>query len=247
MLNFKGKTVLITGATGGIGKGICKLFQKQGAQLAIVGRDASKLEDFRKTELPDGDVKIYAVDLSDENNIAGLAAKVEEDCGKIDILINNAGITKDNLSLKISTESWHKVLDTNLTSSFLLSKAVLPIMLKRRYGRIINMTSIVGVIGNAGQSNYAASKAGLIGMSKSMALEVASRGITINCLAPGFIKTPMTDVLPDKAKEKLLDDIPMSKMGTPEDIANAAVFLASDEAGYITGQTIHVNGGMAMI
>lgn len=247
MLNFKGKTVLITGATGGIGKGICKLFQKQGAQLAIVGRDAAKLEDFRKTELPDGDVKIYAVDLSDENNIAGLAAKVEEDCGKIDILINNAGITKDNLSLKISTESWHKVLDTNLTSSFLLSKAVLPIMLKRRYGRIINMTSIVGVIGNAGQSNYAASKAGLIGMSKSMALEVASRGITINCLAPGFIKTPMTDVLPDKAKEKLLEDIPMSKMGTPEDIANAAVFLASDEAGYITGQTIHVNGGMAMI
>lgn len=247
MLNFNGKTVLITGATGGIGKGICKLFQKQGAQLAIVGRDAAKLEEFRKTELPAGDVKIYAVDLSDENNIAGLAAKVEEDCGKIDILINNAGITKDNLSLKISTESWHKVLDTNLTSSFLLSKAVLPIMLKRRYGRIINMTSIVGVIGNAGQSNYAASKAGLIGMSKSMALEVASRGITINCLAPGFIKTPMTDVLPDKAKERLLEDIPMSKMGTPEDIANAAVFLASDEAGYITGQTIHVNGGMAMI
>lgn len=247
MLNFTGKTVLITGATGGIGKGICKLFQKQGAQLAIVGRDAEKLDNFRKTELPDGDVKIYAVDLSDENNIAGLAAKVEEDCGKIDILINNAGITKDNLSLKISTESWHKVLDTNLTSSFLLSKAVLPIMLKRRYGRIINMTSIVGVIGNAGQSNYAASKAGLIGMSKSMALEVASRGITINCLAPGFIKTPMTDVLPDKAKEKLLENIPMSQMGTPEDVANAAVFLASDEAGYITGQTIHVNGGMAMI
>ena len=247
MLNFKGKTVLITGATGGIGKGICKLFQKQGAQLAIVGRDAAKLEEFRKAELPDGDVKTYAVDLSDENNIAGLAAKVEEDCGKIDVLINNAGITKDNLSLKISTESWHKVLDTNLTSSFLLSKAVLPIMLKRRYGRIINMTSIVGVIGNAGQSNYAASKAGLIGMSKSMALEVASRGITINCLAPGFIKTSMTDVLPDKAKEKLLEDIPMSKMGMPEDVANAVVFLASDEAGYITGQTIHVNGGMAMI
>lgn len=247
MLDFKGKTVLITGATGGIGRGICKLFQQQGAQLAIVGRDEAKLEDFRKSELPDGDVKIYAVDLSDENNIAELAAKVEADCGKIDVLINNAGITKDNLSLKISPEAWHKVLDTNLTSSFLLSKAVLPIMLKQRFGRIINMTSIVGVVGNAGQSNYAASKAGLIGMSKSMALEVASRGITINCLAPGFIKTPMTDVLPDKAKEKLLENIPMSKMGTPEDVAHAAVFLASDEAGYITGQTIHVNGGMAMI
>ena len=247
MLNFSGKTVLITGATGGIGRGICKLFQQQGAQLAIVGRDEAKLDAFRKRELPDGDVKIYAVDLSDENNIGELVAKVEADCGKIDVLINNAGITKDNLSLKISSESWHKVLDTNLTSSFLLSKAVLPGMLKHRFGRIINMTSIVGVIGNAGQTNYAASKAGMIGMSKSMALEVASRGITINCLAPGFIKTPMTDVLPDKAKEKLLENIPMAKMGNPEDVANAAVFLASDEAGYITGQTIHVNGGMAMI
>lgn len=247
MLNFEGKTVLITGATGGIGRSICKLFQKQGAQLAIVGRDINKLNDFKQKELPDGDVKVYAVDLSNENNIADLVEKVEADCGKIDVLINNAGITQDNLSLKISSEAWHKVLDTNLTSSFLLSKAVLPCMLKHRFGRIINMTSIVGVIGNAGQTNYAASKAGLIGMSKSMALEIASRGITVNCLAPGFIKTPMTDVLPEKAKEKLLDNIPMAKMGNPEDVANAAVFLASDEAGYITGQTIHVNGGMAMI
>lgn len=247
MLNFEGKTVLITGATGGIGRSICKLFQKQGAQLAIVGRDINKLNDFKQKELPDGDVKVYAVDLSNENNIADLVEKVEADCGKIDVLINNAGITQDNLSLKISSEAWHKVLDTNLTSSFLLSKAVLPCMLKHRFGRIINMTSIVGVIGNAGQTNYAASKAGLIGMSKSMALEIASRGITVNCLAPGFIKTPMTDVLPEKAKEKLLDNIPMAKMGDPEDVANAAVFLASDEAGYITGQTIHVNGGMAMI
>ncbi|MBE6453487.1 MAG: 3-oxoacyl-[acyl-carrier-protein] reductase [Alphaproteobacteria bacterium] len=247
MLNFEGKTVLITGATGGIGRSICKLFQKQGAQLAIVGRDINKLNDFKQKELPDGDVKVYAVDLSNENNIADLVEKVEADCGKIDVLINNAGITQDNLSLKISSEAWHKVLDTNLTSSFLLSKAVLPCMLKHRFGRIINMTSVVGVIGNAGQTNYAASKAGLIGMSKSMALEIASRGITVNCLAPGFIKTPMTDVLPEKAKEKLLDNIPMAKMGNPEDVANAAVFLASDEAGYITGQTIHVNGGMAMI
>lgn len=247
MLNFEGKTVLITGATGGIGRSICKLFQKQGAQLAIVGRDINKLNDFKQKELPDGDVKVYAVDLSNENNIADLIEKVEADCGKIDVLVNNAGITQDNLSLKISSEAWHKVLDTNLTSSFLLSKAVLPCMLKHRFGRIINMTSVVGVIGNAGQTNYAASKAGLIGMSKSMALEIASRGITVNCLAPGFIKTPMTDVLPEKAKEKLLDNIPMAKMGNPEDVANAAVFLASDEAGYITGQTIHVNGGMAMI
>jgi len=247
MLNFEGKTLLITGATGGIGRSICKLFQKQGAQLAIVGRDINKLNDFKQKELPDGDVKVYAVDLSNENNIADLVEKVEADCGKIDVLINNAGITQDNLSLKISSEAWHKVLDTNLTSSFLLSKAVLPCMLKHRFGRIINMTSVVGVIGNAGQTNYAASKAGLIGMSKSMALEIASRGITVNCLAPGFIKTPMTDVLPEKAKEKLLDNIPMAKMGNPEDVANAAVFLASDEAGYITGQTIHVNGGMAMI
>ena len=247
MLNFEGKTVLITGATGGIGRSICKLFQKQGAQLAIVGRDINKLNDFKQKELPDGDVKVYAVDLSNENNIADLVEKVEADCGKIDVLVNNAGITQDNLSLKISSEAWHKVLDTNLTSSFLLSKAVLPCMLKHRFGRIINMTSVVGVIGNAGQTNYAASKAGLIGMSKSMALEIASRGITVNCLAPGFIKTPMTDILPEKAKEKLLDNIPMAKMGNPDDVANAAVFLASDEAGYITGQTIHVNGGMAMI
>ena len=247
MLNFEGKTVLITRATGGIGRAICKLFQKQGAQLAIVGRDVNKLNDFKQKELPDGDVKIYATDLSNENNITDLIEKVETDCGKIDVLINNAGITQDNLSLKISSEAWHKVLDTNLTSSFLLSKAVLPCMLKHRFGRIINMTSIVGVIGNAGQTNYAASKAGLIGMSKSMALEVASRGITVNCLAPGFIKTPMTDILSEKAKEKLLDNIPMAKMGNPDDVANAAVFLASDEAGYITGQTIHVNGGMAMI
>ena len=247
MLDFHGKIVLITGATGGIGRGICKLFQQQGAELAIVGRDKAKLEAFRQSELPDGVVRTYAADLSEESNIAKLVAQVEEDCGKIDVLINNAGITKDNLSLKISGEAWHKVLDTNLTSSFLLSKAVLPGMLKHRFGRIINMTSVVGVVGNVGQSNYAASKAGLIGMSKSMALEVASRGITINCLAPGFIKTPMTDVLSDKAKEKVLENIPMAKMGTPDDVANAAVFLASDEAGYITGQTIHVNGGMAMI
>ena len=247
MLDLHGRTILITGATGGIGRGICKLFQQQGAELAIVGRDADKLETFRQSELPDGKVRIYAFDLSDENNIARLVAEVEKDCGKIDVLINNAGITKDNLSLKISSEAWHKVLDTNLTSSFLLSKAVLPCMLKHRFGRIINMTSVVGVVGNAGQSNYAASKAGLIGMSKSMALEVASRGITINCLAPGFIKTPMTDVLPDKAKEKVLENIPMAYMGTPEDVAHAALFLASDEAGYITGQTIHVNGGMVMV
>ena len=247
MLDFHGKIVLITGATGGIGRGICKLFQQQGAELAIVGRDKAKLEAFRQSELPDGVVRTYAADLSEESNIAKLVAQVEEDCGKIDVLINNAGITKDNLSLKISSEAWHKVLDTNLTSSFLLSKAVLPGMLKHRFGRIINMTSVVGVVGNAGQSNYAASKAGLIGMSKSMALEVASRGITINCLAPGFIKTPMTDVLPDKAKEKVLENIPMAYMGTPEDVAHAALFLASDEAGYITGQTIHVNGGMVMV
>ena len=247
MLDFHGKIVLITGATGGIGRGICKLFQQQGAELAIVGRDKAKLEAFRQSELPDGVVRTYAADLSEESNIVKLVAQVEEHCGKIDVLINNAGITKDNLSLKISSEAWHKVLDTNLTSSFLLSKAVLPGMLKHRFGRIINMTSVVGVVGNVGQSNYAASKAGLIGMSKSMALEVASRGITINCLAPGFIKTPMTDVLSDKAKEKVLENIPMAKMGTPDDVANAAVFLASDEAGYITGQTIHVNGGMAMI
>ena len=167
--------------------------------------------------------------------------------GKIDILVNNAGITKDGLALRMTDEQWQKVLDINLTAGFRLSRAVMPGMMKRRFGRIINMASVVGVMGNAGQANYAASKGGLIAMSKCLAQELAKRNITVNCIAPGFIKTPMTDVLPEAAKQALAQKIPMGRLGLPEDIANAAVFLASDEAGYITGQTLHVNGGMAML
>jgi 3-oxoacyl-[acyl-carrier protein] reductase len=173
--------------------------------------------------------------------------QVEADMGKIDILVNNAGITKDGLAMRMTDDQWQAVLNINLTAGFKLARAVIPGMMKRRFGRVIGMASIVGVMGNAGQANYSASKAGLIAMSKCMAQELASRGITFNCVAPGFIKTPMTDALTDEVRAQLLKDVPMGRLGTAEDIANTVVFLASDEAGYITGQTIHVNGGMAMI
>ena len=245
MLDFTGKTALITGATGGIGRQIAKKLHALGATLALTDMDLEKLKELQ-AELG-GRVFVYPTNLTNPESLAALARGAENDMGKIDILVNNAGITKDGLSMRMTDEQWQKVLDVNLTAGFQLARAVIPGMMKRRYGRIVSMASVVGVMGNAGQANYAASKAGLIAMSKCMAQELAGRGITLNCVAPGFIKTPMTDVLPDAAKEALMQKIPMGRLGTAADVANAVVFLASDEAAYITGQTIHVNGGMAML
>jgi 3-oxoacyl-[acyl-carrier protein] reductase len=245
MLDFSTKTALITGATGGIGREIAKKLHAQGATLALTDMNLDTLKAFQ-AELG-GRVFVYSANLTDSNSLKELIAQAEKDMGKIDILINNAGITQDGLCMRMTDEQWQKVLDINLTAGFKLSRAVIPGMMKRRYGRIVNMASIVGVFGNAGQANYAASKGGLIAMTKCMAQELAARGITLNCVAPGFIKTPMTDVLPEEAKEALAKKIPMGRLGLAEDIANTVAFLASEEASYITGQTIHVNGGMSMV
>lgn len=245
MFDLTGKVALITGATGGIGTQIAKKMYAQGAILALTDMNMDKLKALQ-SELGDR-VFVYSANLTDSDSLKELVKNVEKECGKIDILVNNAGITKDGLSMRMTDEQWQQVLDINLTAGFKLARAVIPGMMKRRFGRIISMASIVGVMGNAGQANYSASKAGLIAMSKCMAQELASRGITLNCVAPGFIKTPMTDALTDEVKAQLLKEVPMGRLGTAEDIANTVVFLASDEAAYITGQTIHVNGGMAMI
>ncbi len=245
MLDFTGKTALVTGATGGIGRQIAKKLHAQGATLALTDMNMDTLNAF-KAELGER-VFVYSANLTDAESLKNLVKQAEADMGKIDILVNNAGITKDGLSMRMTDEQWQQVLDINLTAGFRLARAVMPGMMKRRFGRIIGMASVVGVMGNAGQANYSASKGALIAMSKCMGQELASRGITVNCVAPGFIKTPMTDVLPEDAKAALLKKIPMARLGSAEDIANAVVFLASDEAAYITGQTIHVNGGMVMI
>ena len=245
MLDFTGKTALITGATGGIGRQIAKSLHAQGATLALTDVNLDALQALRD-ELGSRTF-VYAANLTDSDSLKALAQSAERDMGRIDILINNAGITQDGLSMRLSDEQWQKVLDINLTAGFKLARAVIPGMMKRRYGRIVSLASVVGVMGNAGQANYAASKAGLIAMSKCMAQELAARGITLNCVAPGFIRTPMTDVLPEAAKTALMQKIPMARLGTPTDVTNAILFLASDEAAYITGQTIHVNGGMAML
>ncbi len=246
MLDFNGKTALVTGATGGIGRQIVKKLYARGATIAMTDMNKETLEAF-KSELGCARLYTYTANLMDSECLKNLVAMAEKDMGKIDILVNNAGITKDGLSMRMTDEQWQLVLDINLTAGFKLARSVIPGMMKRRYGRIVSMASVVGVMGNAGQANYSASKAGLIAMSKCMAQEIASRGITLNCVAPGFIKTPMTDILSDEAKARLISTIPMARLGFPEDIANAVLFLASDEASYITGQTIHVNGGMAMI
>ena len=245
MLDFTGKTALITGATGGIGRQIAYKLHALGATLALTDMNLDTLKAFQ-AELGSG-VFIYPVNLTDSESLKNLVKSAETDMGKIDILVNNAGITQDGLSMRLTDEQWQKVLDINLSASFKLTRAVIPGMMKRRYGRVVSMASVVGVMGNAGQANYAASKAGLIAMSKCMAQELAARGVTLNCVAPGFIQTPMTDVLPDATKEALKQKVPMGRLGTAADVANAVVFLASEEAAYITGQTLHVNGGMAMI
>lgn len=245
MFNLKDKKVLIVGATGGIGSALTKTFAEAGAILGLATRDEEALNQL-SSELSVKNYK-YIVDLSDLKGLEEFIEKADQEMGGIDIMLCNAGITKDSLSMKMKTEDFQKVIDINLTSTFILNRDMAKKMMKRKYGRIINTASIVGVMGNPGQANYVASKAGMIGMTKSIALEYASRGITINCIAPGFIKTPMTDVLTDDQKNAMLSRIPEGKFGLPQDIANAAIFLASDEANYITGQTIHVNGGMLMV
>ena len=238
MFKLDGKVALITGATGGIGEAIAKQMKQAGATVVVTGRNQAKLDEFG-----DGFIKI-AADISNKEAAEGLIAQTIEKAGKIDILINNAGITKDGLMMRMTDEQFDDVINVNLRSCFLLCRAAVMPMMKNRFGRIINMSSIIGTMGGAGQTNYSASKGGMNAMTKSIAAEVSSRGITANTIAPGFIATPMTDVLPDDLKAKYMEQIPAGRFGDPKDIANACVFLSSDEAGYITGQTLHVNGGM---
>ena len=245
MFDLTGKTALVTGATGGIGGAIAKALHAQGAKVAITGRNEEKLSALL-ADLGEG-CQSFPADLSSSEAATALVKQVETDMGGIDILVNNAGLTRDGLSMRMKDEDWQQVIDVNMTSTFKLAQAVQRGMMKARSGRIINVASVVGVTGNPGQCNYVASKAGMIGWSKAMAAEVASRGITVNCVAPGFIATAMTDALNDDQKSKINATIPAGKMGASDDIASAVVFLASDEAGYVTGTTMHVNGGMAMI
>ncbi len=245
MFDLSGKRALVTGASGGIGGAIAKALHGQGAQVVLSGTRTEALEAL-KAELG-ANVHAIAADLGTEEGPAALFNDAVEAMGGVDILVNNAGLTRDNLSMRMQDADWQQVLDVNLSAPFRLSKACLRGMMKNRWGRIVSITSIVGVTGNPGQANYAASKAGLIGMSKSMAQEVASRSITINCLAPGFIATAMTDALDEGQKEKLLGNIPSGRLGSVEDIAAGVVYLSSEEAAYVTGQTLHINGGMAMI
>lgn len=241
MFTLQNKKSLVTGATGGIGGAIVHAFHKAGASVAISGSKQEKL-DVLASELS-GVIPVLC-DLSKLDSIDNFAKDAEEKLGGLDILVANAGITRDTLAMRMTDEQWQQVIDVNLTATFRLVRAAMKGMIKRRAGRIIIITSIVGHAGNAGQANYCASKAGLTGMAKAMSLECATRGITVNCIAPGFIATPMTDVLTEEQKGRILPHIPMGRMGTPEDIAAAALFLASDQAGYVTGQTLHVNGGM---
>ncbi len=246
MFDLTGKTALVTGATGGIGGAIAKALHAQGAGVVISGTRAEALE-VLKSELGER-VFVAQCNLADAAAVEELPKAAEAAAGApVDILVNNAGITRDNLFMRMKDAEWDQVIAVNLGAAFRLSRAVLRNMMKKRWGRIISITSIVGVTGNPGQGNYAAAKAGLIGMSKSLAAEVASRNITVNCVAPGFITTPMTDALTPDQKTALLGRIPAGRMGESNDIAAAVVYLASDEAGYVTGQTLHINGGMAMI
>jgi len=239
MFDLTNKVVLITGATGGIGGEIARQMKNAGATVVVSGRNSEKL----KNDFNDDFIKIVA-DLSVDGACEKLINDTIEQTSHIDVLINNAGITKDTLMMRMSDEQFDDVINTNLRATFKMCRAAIMPMMKQKYGRIINMASIVGVVGGIGQTNYAASKGGIIALTKSIAAEVASRGITANCIAPGFIKTPMTDVLSDELKKTYLSQIPAGRFGEPKDVANACVFLASDEASYINGQTIHVNGGM---
>jgi len=245
MFDLSGKTALVTGASGGIGASVARMLWSNGASVVLSGTRLDRLEAL-STELASRCFVIPA-DLSKTEDIDSLNKKSQTVAGSIDILVNNAGLTKDNLAIRMNEKDWQDVIDVNLTAAFLLSRSVLRSMMKKRWGRIVNITSVVGAIGNSGQVNYAASKAGLVGMTKSLAQEVASRGITVNCVAPGFIETAMTEILTEAQKDAILDRIPASCLGSVDDVSACALFLASNEASYVTGQTIHVNGGMAMI
>lgn len=245
MFDLTGKGALVTGATGGIGGAIAKALHAQGANVALSGTNAERLEALA-SELGSR-VFVLPCDLRDRPAVAQLPETAEKTLGQVDILVNNAGITHDNLFMRMKDEEWDDVIAVNLTSVFVLTRGILRGMMRRRYGRIVNIASISGVLGNPGQGNYAASKAGLVGMTKSLGREVASRGVTANCVSPGFIKTPMTDALTPKQVEAIAAAIPTQTFGKPEDVAAAVVFLASNEAAYITGETVHVNGGMVMV
>jgi len=245
MFELTGKTALVTGATGGLGGSIARALHKQGATVAISGTRKDVLEALAG-ELKER-VHVLPCDLSNKDQVEALVPQAEEAMEKLDILVANAGVTKDNLFVQLKDEDWDTVININLTATFRLSRAAMKTMMRRRHGRIIGITSVVGVTGNPGQGNYTAAKAGMIGMMKSIAKEYARRGVTANCVAPGFIATPMTDKLNDKQREAIMTMVPANRLGTPDDIAAAVVYLASDEAAYVTGQTLHVNGGMAMI
>ncbi|MCZ6592617.1 MAG: 3-oxoacyl-[acyl-carrier-protein] reductase [Alphaproteobacteria bacterium] len=245
MFDLSGKGALVTGASGGIGAAIARTLHAHGAIVALSGTRAERL-DALAAELGERS-HVVPADLSDPAAVDALPAAADEALGSLDILINNAGLTRDNLAMRMKDEEWQAVLDVNLTAAFRLSRAVLRGMMKSRWGRIISVTSVVGATGNPGQVNYAASKAGLTGMTKALAQEVASRNITVNCIAPGFIETAMTDALSDAQKEAIMARIPTGRLGSADEVGVCALFLASCEAGYVTGQTIHVNGGMAMI
>lgn len=245
MFDLKGKTALVTGASGGIGGAIARRLHGQGATVVLSGTRAAALEALAG-ELGER-VHVATCDLGDAVETEALIGKAEAAAGQVDILVNNAGLTRDGLAMRMKDEDWQRVLDVNLSAAFRLTRAALKGMMKRRWGRVVSITSIVGVTGNPGQANYAASKAGLIGMTKSLAQEVATRGITLNCVAPGMIETAMTDALNEQQRARILTAIPMQRLGNSDEIASAVVYLASDEAAYVTGQTLHVNGGMAMI
>ena len=245
MFDLTGKSALITGASGGIGGAIAKALHGAGATVALSGTRTGPLEELA-AELGSR-VHVLPCDLSDATAVEALPKQAIEAMGAVDVLVNNAGITRDNLFMRMSDEEWQSVIDVNLTSTFRLCRGVLRGMMKSRWGRIVNISSVVGATGNPGQGNYAASKAGMVGMSKSLAAEVASRNITVNCVAPGFITTAMTDKLNDDQKARILTQVPAGRMGTAEEIGAAVLYLASPEAGYVTGAVLHVNGGMAMI
>ena len=244
MFDLEGKKALITGASGGIGKEIAKVLIDHNAEVCVSGRNLDELNALKKSL---GE-KCYVVacDLSKKDEISELVKKTDELLGHIDILVNNAGITKDNIFLRMSENEWEDVLNVNLNATFNVLKLITKGMVKRKYGRIINISSVVGVTGGAGQVNYSASKAGLIGLTKSLSQEIATRNITVNCIAPGFIETPMTEKLDDKRKDAILNSIPMNRIGKPKDLSSAIIFLASQESSYITGQTLHINGGLYM-
>ncbi len=245
MFNLAGRRALVTGASGAIGGAISRMLGVQGAELCLAGRNRDALDAVAE-DIGDA-AHVVVADLSDPDSSARLVDSARDAMGGVDVLVNNAGFARDNLGVRMKDEEWQEVLDVNLTAAFRLSRAVLRDMLRARWGRIISVTSVVGVTGNPGQANYAASKAGIAGMSKALAAEVAARGITVNCIAPGFIDTAMTEAITGEHREKLIAGIPAGRLGSPEDVGACAVFLASAEAAYVTGQTLHINGGMIMV